>query len=116
MGFPTKVQLIKRKESEQWYINFPSAIAQATHTSELDAIAAHPPSKLAIAAERTSGRAVVDLPPSENVSLHSCKMLSQFPGDRAVPASNARSCPECPDGRAGAAKEYASGPYRLALN
>jgi hypothetical protein len=29
MGCPTKVQLIKRKESEQYYINFPSAIAQA---------------------------------------------------------------------------------------
>lgn len=29
MGFPTKVQLIQRKDSEQWYINFPSAIAQA---------------------------------------------------------------------------------------
>jgi hypothetical protein len=29
MGFPTKVQCIQRKESEQWYINFPSAIAQA---------------------------------------------------------------------------------------
>ena len=29
MGFPTKVQLIKRKHSEQWYINFPSAVAQA---------------------------------------------------------------------------------------
>ena len=29
MGYPTKVQLIKRKNSEQWYINFPSAIAQA---------------------------------------------------------------------------------------
>ncbi len=29
MPFPTKVQLIQRKESEQWYINFPSAIAQA---------------------------------------------------------------------------------------
>ncbi len=29
MGFPTKVQLIKRKGSEQWYINFPSALAQA---------------------------------------------------------------------------------------
>ncbi len=29
MGFPTKVQLIRRKDSEQWYINFPSAIAQA---------------------------------------------------------------------------------------
>ena len=29
MGFPTKVQLIKRKKSQQWYINFPSALAQA---------------------------------------------------------------------------------------
>ena len=29
MGFPTKVQLINRKASEQWYINFPAAIAQA---------------------------------------------------------------------------------------
>ena len=29
MGFPTKVQLIKRKQSEQWYVNFPSAVAQA---------------------------------------------------------------------------------------
>lgn len=29
MGYPTKVQLIKRAKSEQWYINFPAAIAQA---------------------------------------------------------------------------------------
>ncbi|MGD0276778.1 MAG: hypothetical protein ABSB79_12135 [Syntrophales bacterium] len=29
MGYPTKVQLIKRKKSEQWYINFPAAVAQA---------------------------------------------------------------------------------------
>ena len=29
MGYPTKVQLIKRKASKQWYINFPAAIAQA---------------------------------------------------------------------------------------
>jgi antitoxin component of MazEF toxin-antitoxin module len=29
MGFPTKIQLIKREKSEQWYINFPSAVAQA---------------------------------------------------------------------------------------
>lgn len=29
MGYPTKVQLINRKNSEQWYINFPSAIAHA---------------------------------------------------------------------------------------
>ncbi|MGJ3236874.1 hypothetical protein [Marivirga sp.] len=29
MGFPTKIQLIKRQKSEQWYINFPAAVAQA---------------------------------------------------------------------------------------
>jgi hypothetical protein len=29
MGYPTKVQLIRRQDSEQWYINFPAAIAQA---------------------------------------------------------------------------------------
>lgn len=29
MGFPTKVQRINRKKSQQWYINFPSAVAQA---------------------------------------------------------------------------------------
>lgn len=29
MGSPTKIQLIKRKDSEQWYVNFPAAIAQA---------------------------------------------------------------------------------------
>jgi hypothetical protein len=29
MGYPTKVQVIKREASEQWYINFPAALAQA---------------------------------------------------------------------------------------
>lgn len=29
MSYPTKVQVIKRKNSEQWYINFPAAIAKA---------------------------------------------------------------------------------------
>jgi len=29
MGYPTKVQLINRKASQQWYINFPAAVAQA---------------------------------------------------------------------------------------
>jgi hypothetical protein len=29
MGYPTRVQRINRKKSEQWYINFPSAVAQA---------------------------------------------------------------------------------------
>ena len=34
MGFRTKVQCIKRKNSEQWYINFPSAMAQAMEFSQ----------------------------------------------------------------------------------
>jgi len=29
MGYQTKVQLIKRAKSEQWYINFPAQLAQA---------------------------------------------------------------------------------------
>lgn len=29
MGYPTKIQLIKRKASQQWYVNFPAALAQA---------------------------------------------------------------------------------------
>jgi len=38
MGFPTKVQLIKRKASEQWYINFPSALAQAMEFSRGESV------------------------------------------------------------------------------
>jgi hypothetical protein len=34
MGYPTKVQLIQRKASEQWYINFPAALAQAMEFSK----------------------------------------------------------------------------------
>jgi hypothetical protein len=33
-GYKTKVQCIKRQRSEQWYINFPSAIAQAMEFSQ----------------------------------------------------------------------------------
>ncbi|NJL71372.1 MAG: hypothetical protein HC888_07030 [Candidatus Competibacteraceae bacterium] len=29
MGHPTKLQLIQRKTSEQWYVNFPAALAEA---------------------------------------------------------------------------------------
>lgn len=29
MGYNTKIQLIKRAKSEQWYVNFPAAVAQA---------------------------------------------------------------------------------------
>ncbi len=36
MGYPTRVQLIKRKQSEQFYINFPAAIAQALEFSKAE--------------------------------------------------------------------------------
>jgi antitoxin component of MazEF toxin-antitoxin module len=29
MGYQTKIQLIKRAKSEQWYVNFPASVAQA---------------------------------------------------------------------------------------
>lgn len=29
MGYPTTVQLIARRRSEQWYVNFPAALARA---------------------------------------------------------------------------------------
>ena len=29
MGYPTKVQLIQRQASTQWYVNFPAALARA---------------------------------------------------------------------------------------
>jgi len=28
MGYPTTIQLIARKKTEQWYVNFPAAIAR----------------------------------------------------------------------------------------
>ena len=34
MGFPTKVQVISRKDSDQYYINFPSAVAKAMEFSK----------------------------------------------------------------------------------
>lgn len=29
MGYPTKLQLINRKASQQWYVNLPAAVAEA---------------------------------------------------------------------------------------
>ena len=29
MGYPTTIQLIRRKRSQQWYVNFPAALANA---------------------------------------------------------------------------------------
>jgi antitoxin component of MazEF toxin-antitoxin module len=29
MGYPTKIQLISREKGNQWYVNFPNALAAA---------------------------------------------------------------------------------------
>lgn len=34
MEYKTKVQRIKRAKSEQWYVNFPSAVAQAVEFTQ----------------------------------------------------------------------------------
>jgi hypothetical protein len=34
MGYPTTVQLIQRKRSQQWYVNFPAAVANALDFSK----------------------------------------------------------------------------------
>ena len=36
MGFPTKVQFINRKANEQYYINFPSAVAQVMEFAKVE--------------------------------------------------------------------------------
>ena len=33
MGYPTKVQLISRQKGQQWYVNFPNALAEAMNLS-----------------------------------------------------------------------------------
>ncbi len=35
MGYPTKVQLISREKGNQWYVNFPNALAEASNASRI---------------------------------------------------------------------------------
>jgi hypothetical protein len=42
MGYPTKVQLIKRKQgTDQWYINFPTPIAEAMDFTKSETVQWH---------------------------------------------------------------------------
>ena len=38
MGYPTKIQLIKRKNSEQFYVNFPTALARALELAKAEEV------------------------------------------------------------------------------
>jgi hypothetical protein len=77
MGLPTKVQLIKRKSSEQWYINFSSAIAQAMDFSRGETVEWSIEDKSLLALRRLNPPASVlkktlpaSSPPSSNSGLN----------------------------------------------
>ena len=91
MGFPTKVQLIKRQASEQWYINFPSALAQAMEFSRGEMVEWFVEDKGLLALRRASPPAPVlkkTLPASSPNSSNS--------GASASPASASAASPRTP--------------------
>jgi hypothetical protein len=91
MGFPTKVQLIKRQASEQWYINFPSALAQALEFSRGEIVEWFVEDKSLLALRRASPPAFVlkkTLPVSSPSSSNS--------GVNAALASTSVAAPRTP--------------------
>lgn len=83
MGFPTKVQLIQRKASEQWYINFPSALAQAMEFSRGETVEWIVEHKSLLALRRPDAPAPVlkKTPPV-------CSTASSTSGEAALPSTN----------------------------
>jgi hypothetical protein len=88
MGYPTKVQLIQRKASEQWYINFPSAVAQAMDFSRGETVEWHIEDKSLLALRR--------LTPSPSVlkkTLSGSSPPSSNSGENAPPPSPSSASP-----------------------
>ena len=91
MGFPTKVQLIKRQASEQWYINFPSALAQAMDFSRGEMVEWFVEDKGLLALRRAS------TPPSVlKKTLPASSPTSNSSGASASPASTSAASPPTP--------------------
>ena len=88
MGFPTKVQLINRKASEQWYINFPSAIAQAMEFTKGETVEWIVEDKALLALRRLEAPPPVlkKTPPVSSLS-------SKSSGPGAPPPSNSSASP-----------------------
>jgi hypothetical protein len=82
MGFPTKVQLIKRQASEQWYINFPSAIAQAMEFSRGETVEWIVEDKALLALRRLDPP-----PPTLKKTLPASSPTSSSSGSNAPPPS-----------------------------
>jgi hypothetical protein len=83
MGFPTKVQLIHRQASEQWYSNFPSAVAQAMEFSRGETVEWIVEDKSLLALRRLQPPA----PALKKTPLGSSPNSSSF-GNSASPASS----------------------------
>jgi len=83
MGFPTKVQLIKRQASEQWYINFPSAIAQAMEFSRGETVEWIVEDKALLALRRLDPP-----PPTLKKTLPASSPTSSSSGSNAPPPSS----------------------------
>ena len=91
MGFPTKVQLIKRQASEQWYINFPSALAQAMEFSRGETVEWFVEDKGLLALRRTT------VPPAVlKKTLPASSPTSSNSGANAGPASTNAVSPRTP--------------------
>lgn len=91
MGFSTKVQLIKRRSSEQWYINFPSALAQAMDFVRGEVVEWFVEDKSLLALRRTAPPAAV-----LKKTLPASFPNSSTSGDRAAPASANAALPSTP--------------------
>ena len=88
MGFPTKVQLIQRKASEQWYINFPSAIAQAMEFSRGETVEWIVEDKALLALRR-----LVPPPAALKKTLLASSPASSSSGTNASPPSSSAASP-----------------------
>jgi len=88
MGFHTKVQLISRKASEQWYVNLPSAVAQAMEFSRGETVEWIIEDKALLALRR------LDPPPSALKKTPSVSSPSSSnSGTSAPPASTSTASP-----------------------
>ena len=91
MGFPTKVQLIQRKASEQWYINFPSAVAQAMEFSRGETVEWIIEDKSLLALRR------LETPPSAlKKTLQASSPSSSNSGNNVDPPSASPASPHAP--------------------
>ena len=92
MGFPTKVQLIKRSASEQWYVNLPSAVAQAMEFSRGETVEWIVEDKALLALRR------LNPPPSAlKKTLPASSLSSSNSGTTAARRSSSNASPTEPE-------------------